>query len=983
MRISVPILLVMPFLLAFSGRQVNRVPEYAAAPTPLADSILSTLSMDEKIGQLFMVAAYSNKDEIHYTEIENLIVNHHIGGLIFFQGGPGRQAKLTNRYQKAAKVPLMLAMDAEWGLAMRLDSTVSYPRQMALGAITNDSLVYEYGLEMARQCKRMGVHVSFSPVVDVNSNPNNPVIGNRSFGQDKFNVTRKSLMYMKGLQDGHVLANAKHFPGHGDTDTDSHHDLPVINHNRERMDTLELYPFQALVDEGLGSVMVAHLHIPAYDSRDNVASTLSPEIVTNILRDQLGFRGLAFTDALNMKGVSKFWKPGELEVNALLAGNDVLLFPENVPVAIEGIKAALDSGILKEAEITGRCHQILKAKEWTGALKRETVATKNIRTNLNDTQARNMKKRLAEASLTVLNNDSMLPLHLPQGNRMAVLNVGSKGSGKAFNETLSAFFQFDTFEMESSPDFEASKQTVDKLATYDLVVMNLMSTGNSVKKNYGVTNVSIRIANTISANTKLVLNVFANPYALRKMAGVEKSQAITIAYHDDEVTHRAVAELLAGNIVATGKLPVDVENKWKTGFGIDVKPAVEADLKDMPSPYGFNTKQFDRIDSLAMSGIKAKAYPGCQVAVLFDGKLVYEKAFGHLTYESKQPVTNETVYDLASITKIAASTALVMHYHEKGLINVDFNLCDYMEICDTLDYFQMNIREMMSHYAKLKDWIPFYTETLEKGRHKPDLYRQQPESGFSTLVAPGLYVKDSYRDAMLERILSTQLRDKLEYKYSDLGYYFIQEILEKKTGKSIAFLADSLFYKPLGLKNTTYNPLDKGIPLSQIAPTEDDKVFRKQLVHGHVHDQGAALLGGVAGHAGLFSTAEELAIFMQMLSNGGIYNGRRYISKDVLEYFTTCHFCDGNNRRGIGFDKPTQGKSGGSTCASASFDSFGHTGFTGTIAWADPENGIVFVFLSNRVHPNAENQKLLNMGIRTEIQQALYDIRKVPSRFSK
>jgi len=976
-------LLIFPLLLAFAGSRVNRVPVYAEAPTPIADSLIATMTLDEKIGQLFMVAAYSNKDEIHCAEIESLVRNEKIGGLIFFQGGPGRQCKLTNRYQQAAQVPLLIAMDAEWGLAMRLDSTIAYPRQMALGAISNDSLIYQYGLEMARQCQRMGVHVSFSPVVDVNSNPNNPVIGNRAFGQDKYNVTRKSMMYMKGLQDGRVLANAKHFPGHGDTDADSHHDLPIINHNRERMDTLELYPFQQLINQGLGSVMVAHLHIPVYDSRDNIASTLSPEVVTNLLRDQLGFKGLAFTDALNMKGVSKYWKPGELEVNALLAGNDVLLFPENVPVAIAGIKTAIETGQLKEADITARCHQILKTKEWTGALKRERVNPKNLRTNLNDQQAREMKQRLVEASLTVIRNDTVLPLRQQEGKRMAILNVGSKGAGRAFNEAMAAFFTFDSYEMDNSPDFEASKQTVDNLANYDLVVMNLMSTGNSVKKNYGVTNVSIRVANTISAKTKLVLNVFANPYSLRKMIGVEKSHGITIAYHDDEMTHKAVAALMAGTISASGKLPADIENKWKTGHGLEVRPGGGTTEAPKASPYGFNSSLFARVDSLAMSGIKAKAYPGCQVAVLFDGQLVYDKSFGHLTYDKTTAVTSETVYDLASITKIAASTALVMHYHERGLINVDYNLCDYMDVCDTTAYFHMNIREMMSHYAKLKDWIPFYTETMEKGNHKSDLYRKRPETGYSTMVAPGLYIKDGQRQDMLDRIMRTQLRDKLEYKYSDLGYYFLQEILERKTGRSIAFLADSLFYSPLGLKRTTYNPVEKGISLNEIAPTEDDRTFRKQLVHGYVHDQGAAMLGGVAGHAGLFSTARELATIMQMLSNGGTFNGRRYITEDVLEYFTTCHYCDGNNRRGIGFDKPTQGKSGGSTCASAAFSSFGHTGFTGTIAWADPENGIVFVFLSNRVYPDADNQKLLNMGIRTDIQQVLYDIRKVPSRFAK
>jgi beta-N-acetylhexosaminidase len=746
------------------------------------------------------------------------------------------------------------------------------------------------------------------------------------------------------------------------------------------MDTLELHPFRELMREGLGSVMVAHLHIPSYDARSNVASTLSPEVVDKVLRQQMGFEGLAFTDALNMKGVSKFWKPGELEVNALLAGNDVLLFPENVPVAIEAIKKAIADSILTEAIITERCHRILKTKEWTGALNRKPIDKKNLTADLNDWEATRLKQRLAEASLTVIRNEGVLPLADFADKRIAVLNVGPKGSGKAFNEVFAKYFAFDAHEMDNSPDFEASKQVVDQLAAYDLVVMNLLGTNNSVKKNYGVTNVSIRVANTISSKTKLVLNVFATPYSLRKMTGVEQSQAITIAYHDDEVTQRAMAEAVVGAIGFSGRLPVEIGTRWKAGHGIEVNGPTRIRYAS-PEIVGLSAKSFAKIDSIAKMGIREKAYPGCQIAIIMDGVLVYDKAFGHLTYDKEIPVTTNTVYDLASITKIASSTALMMHFHEKGVVNVDFNLCDYLDICDTLDYFQMNIREMMSHYAKLKDWIPFYIQTLEKGNHKPDVYSNEPRAGYSTLVAPGLFVKDNYRQKMLDQILATQLREKLEYKYSDLGYYFIQEILRNKTGRDLDKLADSLFYRPLGLKRTGYNPLSMGIPLSEIAPTELDKTFRKQLVHGHVHDQGAAMLGGVAGHAGLFSTAGELAVLMQMMANGGVYGGKRYLSEDVLEYFITCHYCDGNNRRGIGFDKPAQVKNGGSTCNSASWNSYGHTGFTGTIAWADPEHNIVFVFLSNRVYPDAENKKILSLNIRPEIQQAIYDLRKIPSRF--
>lgn len=996
-------------------KRLPSTPVFLQAPSPWADSVFQTLTLEQKIGQLFMVAAWSDPNHQSYDAagIDALITKYGIGGIIFFQGSPGRQANLTNRFQSETRVPLMIGMDAEWGLGMRLDSTIAFPRQMTMGAVQDENLIYEYGREMARQCKRLGVHVSFSPVVDINNNPNNPVISNRSFGENRELVTRYGFQYMKGLQDGGVMANAKHFPGHGDTDADSHHNLPVIPYSLDRLDSLELYPYYKLIQEGLGSVMIAHLFVPELDSTPNLPSTLSPKIVHDLLQEKMGFKGLVFTDALNMQGVAKFYAPGEVDLKALQAGNDVLLYSLNVSKAIEKIKMAVDSGVVAQSMIDEKCMKMLRAKEWAGLNKIKPIDTKQLVEELNTPYALNLKKRIIESSITVMrNNGSIAPLCHSDISRVAVVSIGD-AKENPFSETIAKYAKVDLFSMEKEPDFNSSIAWQDKLAGYDLVVAAVLNTSNKATKNFGVSGESIKILNAIGTKTDVVLAVFANPYAMNSFRELDNVQSIVVSYQDDAMTQQVTAEVIAGACTADGKLPVSLNKNFSEGLGVGLdKPtrlrwvspsylglcaqsAVKAGDKknskkdqliqsshgstyqeDMMSDKNRSDVELDdrcfaKVDSIAIGGINAGAYPGCRVILAKNGYVVYDKAFGHLDYDKSEKVTLNTVYDLASVTKLVSSTLCAMKLVDQGLLDIHKTLGDYLPIPKDNPYHKVEIAAMMSHTAGFTAWIPFYQKTMNGDDLNASIYRKSAEPGFTYQVANDMYIADNYGDVMFETILKTPISSEKTYKYSDLGYYFMQRIIEKQTGVTLDEYVKSSFYEPMGLQTIGYNPL-KTMNASYIAPTEDDGVWRDQHVRGFVHDQGAAMLGGVAGHAGIFSNAQDVAAIMQMLLNGGSYAGKQLLTKETIDEFNHRHFP--NNRRGIGFDKPSLTPGSGSTCKEASALSFGHTGFTGTMCWADPETQMVYVFLSNRVNPDAENKKIQTMDIRTKIQAVAYSV---------
>ncbi len=970
-RFYIAIILISLFFSFSFKSDKDEGPEFLTLETRWVDSIYNALSPDERIAQLFMIAAYSNRDMKHVRETRELIQKYNIGGLIMMQGGPLRQGKLVNYYQNLAKTPLLLSIDGEWGLAMRLDSTPRYPKQMALGAIQNDSLIYLMGRQIARECKLLGVHVNFAPVVDVNNNAANPVIGIRSFGENKYKVAQKAYMYMKGLQDEHVMANAKHFPGHGDTDVDSHKGLPQIPYSRERLDTLELFPFKYLFAKGLSSIMVAHLNVPALDTTKNLASTLSPNVVNGLLKTELGFKGLIFTDALNMKGVANYYAPGIVDVKALKAGNDVLLFSEDVPKAMEEIKKAIANNEIKEEEINERCKKILRAKYWCGLNKKQIVHVKGLFENLNTPSSDLLNTRLAEASMTLLkNDDQLLPLKSLDTFKIVEISLGSPEKNN-FYAGISNYAPVKHIGIEH----DAKKKDVDSLFAQikdcNLIILQVNKSTLKLDKDFGVSQQSLRLIDSISGMRSTICVFFNNPYLLNSLKSPSKMKAAIMAYENTPFTQKAAADAVFGAIKVDGKLPVSTKYfNYKTGLEIQATSRIQF---VQPEALGIQKKKLNRIDSIANYGISEKAYPGCQVVAIKDGKLFYQKCFGNYTYDTASPkVTNATIYDLASVTKIAASCLSLMKLSSEKKFDYHLTACSYLPELKYCNKEDMVLEEMLSHQAGLQAWIPFYMKTLDKqNNYKPSIYSDKFTDVYSVQVAKDLYVKKEFRDSIMSKIINSKLETRGKYLYSDLGYYFVQRIVENITKQSLDTYVGN-FYRNMGLA-LTYNPLKK-YKANEIAPTEDDTKFRKQVIQGYVHDPGAALMGGVAGHAGLFGNAKDLATLMQMYLNRGEYAGVNYLDSNVVNDYASCHFCPGN-RRGLCFEKPEPDpKKDSPVTDAASLYSFGHTGFTGTFAWADPKNNLVVVFLSNRVYPNAEENKLAKLGIRGKIHKAFYDI---------
>lgn len=967
--------------LSFSSAQSRQSADTGTPPpfldqsTPWADSVFSTLSLDDRIAQLMMVAAYSDKDAKHEQGIEDLVRERNIGGIIFFKGGPARQARLTNRFQAVARTPLLIGMDLEWGLAMRLDSTIRFPRQMTLGALKNDTLIEEMGLEIAREMKRLGVHVSFSPVLDVNNNPANPVINDRSFGEDRELVARKGIAYMRGLQKGGVIATAKHFPGHGDTDTDSHFGLPLIAHSRTRLDSLELYPFQRIVEEGIGAMMVGHLEVPALDSTKGQPSTLSKPIVNDLLERELGFRGLVFTDALNMKGVAKADKPGEIELRALLAGNDVMLFPQDPVKAIARIRQAVDSGEVDRAMIDHKCLKLLRAKEWAGLNQRQYVETKDLYADLNSTHGKMLRRNLYANAITALNDHhKAIPVGRLDTLKIASLVIGDT-LGNPFQTGLQRYAPVKLFRCDKAVKRDSLEVLLRKLEGFDRVIVSVHNTTWRVNKDFGVPETSMDIVREIAARRPTIFALFANPYKLSQAYGSQLLASVLVAYEETEETQDLMAQAIFGAIELSGRLPITASSFYKKGDGRMLKPNGRFTYT-LPEALGISGADLQGIDAVVNEGIKAQAFPGCEVFVAVDGEVIINKAYGHSTYAKERKVRADDIYDLASITKVAGTTIALMRLVDEGKLDLDRTIGHYLPELDDMSvtHARMGFRDILTHQAGLKAFVPFYTKLLKDGKLRTELVSDTANEVFNVRVTDKLYIPQAYKDSMFTWVVNTPVGKKGEYVYSDMGYYLLQEVVERLSGMPLDRFVSSVFYQPMGAATIGFKPWER-FQTDRIAPTEYDLTFRMRQIRGDVHDPGAAMKGGVAGHAGLFSNANDLGMVMQMLANGGVYGGRRYLSEAVVKEFTKCQFCAPNgagNRRGLGWDRPVKGK-GGPTCDCVSYASFGHTGFTGTMAWVDPDHHVVYVFLSNRVYPNATTNKLAEMGIRTRIQEVVHD----------
>ncbi len=965
-----------------------------------ADSILSGMNQEQRIAQLFMVAAYSNRSGAEEKKILNLIEKFQIGGLIFFQGTPKEQARLTNLYQLKSSLPLWIGMDAEYGLGARLKQTLKYPQQITMGAVQDEDLLFQLGKEMAVECRRMGVHVNFAPVLDVNSNPKNPVINSRSYGEGKVNVADKGIAFFKGMQNGGVVAVGKHFPGHGDTDTDSHHDLPIVDRSREELNDLELYPFRKSIEAGIGGIMVAHLNVPALDNKAK-ASTLSKPIVTDLLKNELGFKGLVFTDALNMQGVRKFYKPGEVDAKAAIAGNDVLLFSEDVPKAIEEIKAAIVKGDLSQERIDEACLKILKTKYWLGLNAYQPISSERLWSGLNTQQGLIIRRMLIENAMTLVRNQNdLLPLKRIDTLRIASVAMGSKKRNH-FQEYLGRYTAIDYYQIDKNASQKQYNTLLKNLDSYNLIIVSKHDSDRRASRKFGVTDQTVSFVNNLSKRKKVIFDLFASPYALDFYKRLNRLEAILVSYEDNPETQKASAQIIFGGIGAKGRLPVSVNEEILEGTGIETKSNRLGYA--FPEQTGFDRTQLNKIDSIVYDAIEQKATPGCQVLVAHKGRIILDKAYGFHSYKKNVNVKTNDLYDLASVTKVAASLPILMQLVDKGEIDIDGRLGDYLSIAKGTNKDTLVLRKILAHEARLLPWKPFHREAVDTARLRRDLFHRDSSriyrikvgnylyanknyrfkkglfstrisKAFPIQIANNFFVKESFSDTIYKRILATDYREVGGYKYSDLGFILLKKLFEEYLPCSMETYVKHEIYRKLGAGSLGYHPRQR-FSLSRIVPTQNDKFFRKQQIKGFVQDPTAAMLGGVAGHAGVFGNAADAAKLMQMYLQKGTYGGIIFFQPETVTQFTSRAYPDSLNRRGIGFDKPFLDRTdnNGPTTTKASLNSFGHSGFTGTMVWVDPDYDLVYVFLSNRVYPDDWNSKLMKMDVRTKIQECLYD----------
>lgn len=928
------------------------------------DSVYNAMTLEEKFGQLFMVAAYSNKDTVHFKGIDKLIQESKIGGLIFFQGGPVRQVKLSNRFQSKSKIPLFIGSDAEWGLSMRLDSTYRYPWNMTLGAIQDMRLLERVGLQMGKQSKRLGLQFNFAPVLDINTNPRNPIIGFRSFGEDKFKVTERAIALMKGVQSQGIFSTGKHFPGHGDTETDSHKGLPTINFSKERLMDVELYPYKKMFHEGLSSVMVAHLNVPSLESKPNYPSSISYNVVTDILQKELGFKGLIFTDALNMKSVSNFKLPSEINFEAFMAGNDVLLFPEDVPSAIEKFKLAYSANLFSDERLAFSVKKILKFKYKAGLNSYKPIATENLYNDLNSSENDALQYELYENAVTVLKNTAaVLPIKNLDKQKIAYVKIGDD-SNDAFVSTLKKYADV-TVVADTNLD---SLQV--KLQPFTTVIIGYHKSDVAFRNDDLKSNELFKI-NFLAKNNNVILDVFAKPYSLLPITNFDDFEGLVVSYQNSTISQIVSAELIFGAIQAKGKLPVSINTSFKVNDGLATEKLNRLGFTT-PENVGMNAEILSKIDAIANKAINGKMTPGIQVLVARKGKVIYQKSFGHHTYDKTIKVQDSDIYDVASLTKILATLPNVMLQYDQQKINLETTLGTMSPIFKDSNKANINFKDLLSHYAGLAAGIPFYKATMDKSKFPSEVYfRKTSEEQFSKRMTDSLFVRNDFSDTIMKMIVNSKLSLKKEYKYSDLTFMILKDYLEKTTGKTLDFLIQENFYRSLGMNNSSFNPLGK-FDKNRIPPTETDTYFRHQLLQGYVNDLSAALEGGVSGHAGVFSNAMDVAKIMELYLQKGNYGNQQYFSEKTFEDFNTCYFCAAGNRRGVGFDKPQLGAEG-PTCGCASMTSFGHTGYTGTMAWADPETQIVYVFLSNRTFPIAGENRLSKENIREDIQKVIYE----------
>ena len=954
------------------------------------DSVMDKLSFKEKVGQLFIYTIAPVDTKRNLELLREVIDTYKVGGLLFSGGKMQNQVELTNRAQRQAKVPLMITFDGEWGLAMRLRGMPVFPRNMVLGCIRDNKLLYEYGREVARQCRQIGVQVNFAPVADVNINPKNPVINTRSFGEDPIQVADKVIAYASGLESGGVLSVCKHFPGHGDTDVDSHKALPVLPFTRERLDSVELYPFKEAIRAGLGGMMVGHLQVPVIEPIGGLPSSLSRNVVYDLLTDELAFKGLIFTDALAMKGVAG---NGNVSLQALKAGNDMVLSPRNLQEEIPAVLEAIEKGELTREDIESKCRKVLTYKYVLGLKKKSYVQLSGLEQRINSPQTRDLVRRLNLAAITVLNNKNhILPLHTDKEQTIALLEVGDPGETDALAKQLSRYTSLARFSLRANQTEEENQRLRDSLSTYKRIIVAISEQRLASYQPF--------FAKFVPESPAIYLFFTPGKMMLQIQRAVAHASAVVLGHSYSSDVQRQVADVLFAKASADGQLSASLGELFPTGAGVTITP--KTPLHFVPEEYGLSSAHLKRIDSIALDGIHQGAYPGCQVVVLKNGHIMFDKAFGTYTGKGSPRVESTNIYDLASLSKTTGTLLAIMKLYDKGRFNLTDKISDHLPFLQRTDKKDITIQEILYHQSGLPSWIPFYQEAIDKDSYDGRLFSARKDAhhplqlgttswanpkfkfkseyvssvktgDYIVQICDSLWLNRSFRKVIEEKIAEAPLKQK-RYVYSDVGFILLGMLVEQLAGMPMEAYLQREFYEPMGLEHTGYLPLRR-FAKSEIVPSNKDRFLRKEILQGFVHDEASAFFGGLAGNAGLFSTARDVARVYQMLLNGGEIDGQRYLSKETCQLFTT--ETSKISRRGLGFDKPDADDPKKGNCAPAApAEVYGHTGFTGTCAWVDPVNELVYVFLSNRIYPDVTNRKLNQLHIRERIQGAIYDAMK-------
>ena len=954
------------------------------------DSVMDKLSFKEKVGQLFIYTIAPVDTKRNLELLREVIDTYKVGGLLFSGGKMQNQVELTNRAQRQAKVPLMITFDGEWGLAMRLRGMPVFPRNMVLGCIRDNKLLYEYGREVARQCRQIGVQVNFAPVADVNINPENPVINTRSFGEDPIQVADKVIAYASGLESGGVLSVCKHFPGHGDTDVDSHKALPVLPFTRERLDSVELYPFKEAIRAGLGGMMVGHLQVPVIEPIGGLPSSLSRNVVYDLLTDELAFKGLIFTDALAMKGVAG---NGYVSLQALKAGNDMVLSPRNLKEEIPAVLEAIEKGELTREDIESKCRKVLTYKYVLGLKKKSYVQLSGLEQRINSPQTRDLVRRLNLAAITVLNNKNhILPLHTDKEQKIALLEVGDPGETNALAKQLSRYTSLARFSLRANQTEEENQRLRDSLSTYKRIIVAVSEQRLAPYQPF--------FAKFVPESPAIYLFFTPGKMMLQIQRAVAHASAVVLGHSYSSDVQRQVADVLFAKASADGQLSASLGELFPAGAGVTITP--KTPLHFVPEEYGLSSAHLKRIDSIALDCIRQGAYPGCQVVVLKNGHVMFDKAFGTYTGKGSSRVESTNIYDLASLSKTTGTLLAIMKLYDKGRFNLTDKISDHLPFLQRTDKKDITIQEILYHQSGLPSWIPFYQEAIDKDSYDGKLFSARKDAhhplqlgttswanpkfkfkseyvssvktgDYTVQICDSLWLNRSFRKVIEEKIAEAPLKQK-RYVYSDVGFILLGMLVEQLAGMPMEAYLQREFYEPMGLEHTGYLPLRR-FAKSEIVPSNKDHFLRKETLQGVVHDEASAFFGGLAGNAGLFSTARDVARVYQMLLNGGEIDGQRYLSKETCQLFTT--ETSKISRRGLGFDKPDADDPKKGNCAPAApAEVYGHTGFTGTCAWVDPVNELVYVFLSNRIYPDVTNRKLNQLHIRERIQGAIYDAMK-------